>query len=95
MGSGKKKKDSLIEDFNFRLQRINFESKNMQSSYAINNPHMAPMASPVQQKAAKFNELISQVLDYSLTSNDDSTLDYGKQSSKLLPEFIEQAFMLD
>lgn len=59
MKSPGKKKDSLIDDFNFRLQRINFESKNMQSTFAINNPHKLPMPSPVQHKAARFNELIT------------------------------------
>lgn len=52
----------MIQELNLNIQRINFESKNMQSSYAINNPYMPPMASPAAHKAQRLNELIENVL---------------------------------
>lgn len=30
----------------------------MKSSYAINNPYLPPILTPMQHKAAKFNEII-------------------------------------
>lgn len=63
----------------------------MQSNFAINNPHKAPMASPIYHKAAKFNELINQVLDSALSSYDDSSIDINSSplNSKYLPVFTE------
>lgn len=47
----------------------------MKSSYAINNPFMPPMASPVHHKAAKMNEIIDQVMESSFY--EDSSLNYS------------------
>ena len=37
--SPSKKKKNGLEDLNLKIQMINFQAKNMQSSYAINNPY--------------------------------------------------------
>lgn len=51
-----------MEDFGLKLSRINFESKNMKSSHAIQQPFMPPLASPMAHKAAKINEMIDLFL---------------------------------
>lgn len=40
LSPSKKKGASLLDDLGLKLSRINFESKNLQSSYNIHNPFM-------------------------------------------------------
>mmetsp|Transcript_41773 Transcript_41773/g.40121 ORF Transcript_41773/g.40121 Transcript_41773/m.40121 type:complete len:112 (+) Transcript_41773:1361-1696(+) len=91
-GSARGKRDSLIGDFQLRLSRINFESKNMQSSHAINNPFMPQMGTPLFQKAARINAVISQVLEYSQSSMDDSIIEY---QSKVSPDSLIQQYNIE
>ena len=60
-----KGKKSFAQDINLKISRINFENKQIKSSYAINNPFLPPLASPVHHKAARMNEIIDQVMESS------------------------------
>jgi hypothetical protein len=40
---------------------MHFESKNLKSTHAINNPYMPPLVSPISTKVNRINSMLMQV----------------------------------
>ncbi|CDW80011.1 UNKNOWN [Stylonychia lemnae] len=73
---------NFANDIQLKISRANFEHKNMKSSYAINNPFMPPLQSPLHQKAARMNEIIDSVMESSFY--DDALDNYNSNQNSAI-----------
>eukprot|EP00347_Sterkiella_histriomuscorum_P013006 403366373 len=78
---------SIVSDLNLKISRINFENKQMKSSYAINNPFMQPLASPLHQKAARMNEIIDQVMESSIYEDNFDSYTSNQETIEVGPTY--------
>ena len=54
---------SFADSVSLNIAKMNFESSQKKSTYAINNPHLPPLVSPIHERATRLGEILDQVID--------------------------------